>query len=61
MARMKTMVREVAGHTKKLVARIRKSPRAKQSDRVVAGESKERTAGPSTVPGIEGDNPKVHN
>ena len=54
------MAREVVGHTKPPVAGIKKSPRVGRSERGAAGQSKERTAGPSTVPGIEGDNPEVH-
>ena len=60
MARTKTTAREVAGHTKPPVAGIRKSPRVGQSERGAAGQSKERTAEPSRVPRIEGENAEVH-
>ena len=39
---------------------MRKSPRAGQSKRGVAGQNKERIDGPSRLPGIEGDNVEVH-
>ena len=59
MARTKTTAREVAGHTKGSTVEIRKSPRNEPMERGVAGQTKETTVVPSSLPGIEEDNAEV--